>query len=234
MTRERESGSEERRTDVSDPRPDHRERERAAILELAGVPERFRDRTFGSFHQRSGTTAALRAARATGESGRGLVLLGPPGTGKTHLAAAILAERVDRYLGAYPEPVAIDDGGMTVRPPFGSRFVGVPRLLEDLRRRIGDPSLRDPLTALESAPLLVLDDLGREKTSDWTADRLYVLVDARYGARRPTVVTSNFSLDELADRGYDALVSRVCEDADLVGLSASDYRLVAGRADRER
>jgi DNA replication protein DnaC len=70
----------------------------------------------------------------------------------------------------------------------------------------------------------VLDDLGREKVTDWASERLYVLVNERYNALRPTVVTSNYPPDVLADRGYDALISRLVEGSSAVVISATDYR----------
>lgn len=204
------------------------------VLERAGVPPRFRDRRFATFRRRNGATGALRVARALAMQGvvtEGLVLLGSPGAGKTHLAVAILADRAERYLRDYPQPVATDGDDLRLRPPFRSRFVKVPQLLEALRQRITTPGLDDPMAGLSTAPLLILDDLGREKESDWTADRLYLLVDDRYDRRLPTIVTSNFTLEELAGRGYHALVDRVVEDGAVVELTASSYRLIAGRGD---
>jgi DNA replication protein DnaC len=76
----------------------------------------------------------------------------------------------------------------------------------------------------DECPLVILDDLGRERITDWVAERLYVLVESRYGRRLPTCASSNSTLDQLAAAGYDALVSRLTETCDLVRLSASDYR----------
>lgn len=202
-----------------------------AVLLDAGVPPRFTDRRLSTFHVIDGTGQASGAAIAIAESDgeRGLILAGPPGTGKTHLAVGILARRIERWLQAYPrEVVSITPEGMLLRPHFRSRFASVPRLLDAIRQTYQRPGEADPLVPLYDVPLLVLDDLGREKPSEWVVERLYVLIDARYGANLPTVVTTNFSLDELAARGYDAMLSRLAEDADVVLVQAEDYRLRGG------
>jgi hypothetical protein len=124
------------------------------------------------------------------------------------------------------------------RPKFRRRFVGVGALLADLRRRasgIKPTEYRDidgetipdvdPVEQAQEAPFLVLDDLGRERGTDFAIETLFGLVDHRYGAGLTTLVTTNFSPNELARRGYDAIVSRLIEEADVVKLTASDYRL---------
>ena len=70
----------------------------------------------------------------------------------------------------------------------------------------------------------MMDDLGREKGTEWATERLYVLIDHRYANLLPTVVTTNFDLDELVERGYDATVSRLVEGSAAIRLTASDYR----------
>lgn len=198
-------------------------------LAAAGVPPRYLACRFETFTARPGTAKAIAAARAVVACERdGLVLCGNPGTGKTHLAVAMLAERLRAWLEMYPDE-AIDrvvDGYAVVsrRPPLTVRLVSVPSFLDLLRSRIRFADAVDPLPDLIAADLLVLDDLGREKVTDWASERLYVLVNERYNAMRPTVVTSNYPPATLAERGYDAVVSRLSEGGPALVISAGDYR----------
>ncbi len=199
------------------------------LLEHAGVPARYIDCRFETFVARPGTATAVRAAREVIDRGRsGLVLCGNPGTGKTHLAVAMLAELVRRWLEAYPTAVLerqVDGQAVvTCRPELRLRLVSVPSFLDRLRSRIRFADAEDPLPDLIAADLLVLDDLGREKVTDWASERLYVLVNERYNGLRPTVVTSNYGPGILAERGYDAVVSRLVEGAPAVEIGATDYR----------
>lgn len=219
---------------------ERREATIAEVLRDAGVPARYLDRSFATYHRVDGTRGGLEAARRAAEESSGLLLLGRPGVGKTHIAVAILRRRVDLWLTKYPEESGLspavyytrsgervedpDDIVAWTRPAFRSRFVVVPDLLDAMRLRITEPG-PDPLAPLITCSLLVLDDLGREKASEWVLDRLYRLVNARYNERLATVATTNFGLDDLARRGYEPMVSRLVEDAAVVRLTASDYRM---------
>ena len=96
----------------------------------------------------------------------------------------------------------------------------------------------DSLEPLKSAGLLVIDDLGKATASEWRVARTWEVVDYRYSEERPTVITSQYSLDRLYDRiarrgDYDtalAMVSRLYEVCDIVPLSGEDRRL--GREER--
>lgn len=206
-----------------------------ARLRAAGVPPRFEDRRLGGFRTRSaGSRAALAAAlEVVGAGDRNLVLTGPPGTGKTHLATGILAAKIRGWLDAYPEPYLeelLTEGGVAVkvRPPLECRFVVVPSFLDRLRAAARYAEAIDPLPVLFDVDVVVLDDLGAEKATDWASERLYVLVNERYNRRRSTIVTTNASPNELADRGYGALVSRLLEDGQAVAINAPDWRRSKG------
>lgn len=181
------------------------------LLSHVGLPERYRDASFEGWVDRTGTGAALRAARAWAEaplSERGIFLYGPPGTGKSHLLAAAIIAKVHASTG-------------------GIRWANVPILLDKLRaaQRYTDSETMDRFEAMrDSARVVVLDDFGKERATDWATERLYVLVEARYGALRPTLASTNRTLDELVEAGYGALVSRLVETCEVVRLDATDYR----------
>jgi DNA replication protein DnaC len=163
------------------------------------------DRRFGRFtddRPESGSPVA----RATIALGRGqidgFVIRGPVGVGKTHAAVAAF-----RYLV-----------GRGMLPAVA---VAVPALLDGLR-----PG-RDPvetLDACESARLLLLDDLAAERASDWTAETLYRLIDARYARRLPTIITTNATGDLVRANLGERVASRLNGLGMVVTLDGPDRR----------
>ncbi|MGE3856420.1 MAG: ATP-binding protein [Dehalococcoidia bacterium] len=157
--------------------------------------------------QRASLRGAFLKARDWGESPEGwFVLMGGTGCGKTHLAAAIANARL-----AAGDRVA---------------FVNVPDLLDALRPgREGDAVAL--LNAIREVPVLILDDLGAQKSTPWAEEKLYQLLNHRHLARLHTVVTTNQSLGEMeariASRLADSDVSRLQE------ITAPDYRTVGRR-----
>ena len=109
-------------------------------------------------------------------SARGLLLEGQPGVGKTHLAVAVLKQVIERT---------------------GARglFYDTRDLLRVIRSTY-DPSIRttelEILRPVMTADLLVLDDLGAEKTSEWVEETMNLIVNTRYNERRLTIFTSNY------------------------------------------
>jgi DNA replication protein DnaC len=132
-----------------------------------------------------------------------VLLVGNVGSGKTH--AAVAAGRMAH------------DQGKTVM------FVPVVELLDQLRPD-GDPKVLDRALA---ADVLILDDVGLEKPSDWTGERLYAIVNRRWLEQRPTIVTSNLTPDELERSVGRPMWSRLYDSAKRVTVGGQDRRKAA-------
>lgn len=158
-----------------------------------------------------------------------LVLLGKPGSGKSHIAAAIVnaieARNVEQHAQATAEADALPPDqraypGRGLRPwwvPVGETMIRV--------RTFADDTVGLWLDVGRYPGLVVLDDLGRERISEFSGEQLYVAANLRYEARRRTIVTSNLSMAGLIEAGYGPILSRLSEDGPILELvSAIDYR----------
>lgn len=141
----------------------------------------------------------------TVETGPSLLLLGPVGTGKTHQCyGAIRALAVSGVRCSW-ELIAAADFYAEQRP----------------RPRVDPEEQFDRLTRVG---LLVLDDLGAAKATEWTEEITYRLINSRYQDCRPTVVTSNVTPKNLADALGERVASRLREMGRVVALKGSDRR----------
>jgi DNA replication protein DnaC len=147
---------------------------------------------------------------------RGLFLNGPPGIGKTHIAVAVLKQVI------------------RARAARGL-FYDTRELLRVIRSTF-NPVTRtaemDVLQPVMEAELLVLDDLGAEKTSEWVEETMNLIVNTRYNERRPTIFTSNY--EDLPDEEGDPqslkarvgfrIHSRLHEMCEFLEWDGADYR----------
>ena len=193
-------------------------------LLAASIPKRYEHCTLETFRAESQT---LKNARrrveefvdmwpATDE-GRGLLLMGPCGSGKTHLAVAALEE-------------IIRSG-----KPGRLLFRNFQDLIQEIQASFESdevPSKSELLRPMLDADLLVLDELGSQKPTTFVQDILYYVINTRYNDERSTIFTTNF-LDRPADTKEERLElrigarlrSRLYEMAQVVDFGATpDYR----------
>ncbi|MCH8182108.1 MAG: ATP-binding protein [Proteobacteria bacterium] len=162
-------------------------------MRRAGVPERFVGATLDNFDELDGKSEALQWARRWGER-HPVVFCGSRwGTGKTHLACALLRQSVE---SCHP-----------------SQFWSVPALLEATRSRFDDGATEQAqefMARVAAVPVLVLDDLGAERGTDWTREQLRLLIDRRWSNDLTTIVTTNLgSPKALGDVLGGAVASRL-------------------------
>lgn len=134
-----------------------------------------------------------------------IVFVGSNGCGKTHLAAAIANVRLER----------------------GDRvaFANVPDLLDELRAGYAPDARRrfdQVFRQLLEVPVLVLDDLGAQKSSPWAEEKLYQLLNHRHLARAFTVITTNQKPSEMERRVASRLADT--EISQMFEITAPDFR----------
>jgi len=220
------------------PCPCERVKRRMALFNAANIGLRYQKATLESFEA---TTPEQQAARTVANDFTlmypavrgGLIFWGPVGTGKTHLMVGIFRE-------------------LTLRKGVACRFVDYGNLLNDLKRAYsshqGDAAVMLPLVDVE---LLVIDELGKGRGTEWEETVLDDLISRRYNAGRVTLCTTNFeprtgreeraslnpayqgrsnsslsdsSAPTLRDRVGERIFSRLCEMCEFVKVTGNDYR----------
>lgn len=139
----------------------------------------------------------------------GLVLTGGYGTGKTHLAAAIANNLVDK--------------GIMV---LFDTYVGH---LDRLKREMDSDEPKVYLDKMKSMPMLVIDDLGKEKKTDWSQQILFNVLNYRYEHYLPTVITTNMTPNELPKYVEGAIASRLMETFEILQMRGTDFRNAKNR-----
>lgn len=147
------------------------------------------------------------------KEGKGFFFYGTHGVGKTHLAVSILKE-------------------IYLKQRVIGMFYDTKMLLYDLKATFdGSSSTRELLDNVISSNLLVLDDLGAERLSDWAKDILHYIIIKRYNDKLPIIITTNFDLEKdenlesnIEEKFGKGIVSRIKEICYIVNVKGNDMR----------
>ncbi|HDV8362710.1 TPA: ATP-binding protein [Bacillus cereus] len=189
-----------------------KKREIEKLFSISNLGERFSKSTFESFLDRNGSETVYKVAVKYVKTfkewnGESLMLWGEPGNGKTHLAAAIVNELSKK-------------GYIVV-------FQSVPELLQRIRSTFNNENKENEtqiMRALLECDLLILDDIGAEKTTEWVEEKLFNIIDGRYRKELPTLYTSNLEPKELKNQVGKRSYDRMVETSLTVKNGAASYR----------
>ena len=180
------------------------------LKEASNLGERFSNRTFGNFDPRRDQNAFnvcrnyANDEEIFNKKKNSLLILGGVGSGKTHLAAAISNTLIDRGI-----PVL---------------FNTYSEHLERIREEYDKTGQKKHLSMMKNTPMLVLDDIGKERKNSWTQQILFDVVNYRYEHLLPIIITTNFDADGLANHCEQAVWSRLYEMSSAIETGGEDYR----------
>jgi DNA replication protein DnaC len=193
------------------------------LVEEARIPPRYRRCDFDTFlvyRENEKLTNAVLAVKRFANSfpnvSKGLCLIGPHGIGKTHLAVAAMR-------------TVLANGNQAMFYEVSDLL----RLIRSTYNPVTKTAEMQILQPLLTTQLLVLDDVGKEKTSEWVEETMTFIVNTRYNHRLTTIFTSNYednpdaeALDSLRVRVGSRMYSRIHEMCDFVEYGGADYRLL--------
>ncbi|OSC75851.1 ATP-binding protein [Streptomyces sp. BF-3] len=149
--------------------------------------------------------APSQGARRQVAAGPSLLMAGVVGAGKTHQAYGAIRALVQNGVGVRWRATTAAD------------------LYADLRPRPGVDSERE-LAAVSRCPLLIIDDLGAAKASEWVEEITYRLINRRYNLMLPTLITTNLAIKDLRSYVGDRVASRLAQMTTRVEFEAVDRR----------
>jgi DNA replication protein DnaC len=212
----------------------------ARLLERARIPARYEHCELASFHteiegaRRGLSPARLAAGRFVEEyplEATGLLLVGPVGVGKTHLAVGIIRELI-------------------LSKGIGCLFYDYRELLKEIQNSYNASVQATEMSILQpvfDTEVLVLDELGAVKPTEWVWDTVSHILNTRYNDKRTTIITTNFPdapaagaardltskaarEETLGDRIGERMRSRLHEMCRIVEMAGEDFRQRAGSA----
>lgn len=158
------------------------------------------------------------------EHKKSFLLTGGVGTGKTRkllevlLAYFIQKTQIHFTMGDTPNPIS----PVTVK----KYFLTVTDVLRKIKDEFDHPATDGGIMErMIQADILFLDDLGAEKASEWVKEQLYTVINERYNWVRPVFLTTNLTIQEIAENYGDRFASRLVEMCEIVKVTGKDRRV---------
>jgi DNA replication protein DnaC len=181
-----------------------RQNDTVAYLRKIGVGKRYYDCSFDNFH--GGDKYIEFCWDWYIKREESIFFTGSFGCGKTHLAVALCRELIK------------------CSELYSVRFEFSIDLLYQIRKTFSSSEDTDSLiNQLANVDYLVIDDLGAEKTTEWSIETMSLIIDRRDREMRPTIITSNLSLGEVAEKISGRIASRMA-NGKIVKIEMPDYR----------
>lgn len=183
------------------------------LINNSSIGEKFKDRTFENFKVDESNYESFRTCKKYADNfeqvkhqvKNSLIISGDNGIGKTHLAVAIAHEVMSNGISVY--------------------FATAPTLFEKLRDELFFDGKKPIHKMTVNAELLIIDDLGKEKSSEWTSETLYKIVNDRYENKLPVIITTNLTKNEIEKRYNKAVTSRLFGTSEFMNAVGKDRRL---------
>lgn len=202
------------------------------IIGNSGMSARFLRRTFDTFQIAEQNQRAFRACKRYADNFReklprndadpgrnGLFITGPKGTGKTHLAASVANQ-------------IMKEGTAVICMTMIDMLDRIKQTYE--KQRQWGASENSVLNTYKEVPLLIIDDAGKEPATEWAVSKIYAIINARYEACLPTIITTNYTDSELVRRltpketgdatTADATIDRLREMCAAIATTGDSWR----------
>lgn len=187
-----------------------RERKIELLRQNSGLPKKQLGQNFENFQVRKGTESALKAAKIFVDKFpnivHGLLLIGPCGSGKTHIAAAIANEILNKG--------------------YSVKFITALEIFEQTRSSYGISGVSEAsiINPIKTCKLLIIDDIGVSSPTEWNKSLLQSIIDYRMNYENPTVLTTNLNMSELKERLDPRTYDRLSEGFRTFSVIAESFR----------
>lgn len=176
----------------------------------SNIPPKFRNFTISALSKNPGLSVIIERYinNFTNEGCNGLYLWGNIGAWKTTTACIVANELIWRY---WIDCLMVN-------------WATWLSMVKDSFDNKSNTAWKSLLARLRSVRLLIIDDIHQEKWSDWVREQLFIIINHRYEQGLPTIITSNFSIEDIAERYNGQIASRLIETCEIIEFTGDDRR----------